>query len=60
MSEENFQEESGPVVKEYKGHPILVLNPDSRFPFSFGLGKAKLIIEHLETIKEFIANQEGQ
>ena len=60
MSEENFQEESGPVVKEYKGHPILILNPESRYPFSFGLGKAKLIIEHLETIKEFIAKQEGQ
>ena len=58
MSDENIQEESGPVVREYKGHPILVLNPDGRYPFSFGVGKAKLIIEHLETIKEFIKEQE--
>ena len=59
MSAEDLQE-SGPIEKEYKGHPILILNPESRYPFSFGLSKAKLIIEHLERIKEFIAKYDEQ
>ena len=48
------QEKTKPIVSEYKGNPILTLNPDSRYPFSFGLSKAKLIVENLEEIKIFI------
>jgi len=42
---------------EYKGSPVLVLSqgPDDRFPFSFGLRKARLILEHIEDIKQFVA-----
>lgn len=42
---------------EYKGNPMLVLTqgPDDRFPFQFGLKKAKLILEHIEDIKHFVA-----
>jgi hypothetical protein len=42
---------------EFKGNPMLVLSqgPDDRFPFSFGLKKAKLILEHIEEIKSFVA-----
>jgi hypothetical protein len=42
---------------EYKGNPMLVLTqgPEDRFPFQFGLKKAKLILEHLEDIKAFVA-----
>ena len=36
-----------PVVGEFKGNPILTLNPDERYPFSFGLSKARLILAHL-------------
>jgi hypothetical protein len=41
---------------EYKGNPMLVLTqgPEDRFPFQFGLKKAKLILEHLEDIKAFV------
>lgn len=41
---------------EYKGNPMLVLTQgaDDRFPFQFGLKKAKLILEHLEEIKQFV------
>ena len=42
---------------EYKGNPIIVLKRDEndKFPFSFGLSKAKLILENLEEIKKFVA-----
>lgn len=42
-----------PKIDSFKGHPVLCLNPESRFPFSFGLAKAKLILENLEAIKKF-------
>ncbi len=56
MSEEqNLQNDvPGPIESEYKGNPILTLNPESRYPFSFGLSKAKLVIQYIEEIKAFI------
>ena len=49
-----------PQESEYKGHPILTLNPNSKYPFSFGLSKAKLIIEHLDLIKDFIQKHDAK
>lgn len=43
-----------PIVDEFKGNKVLVINPGSKYPFSFGVGKAKLILEHLEAIKKFV------
>lgn len=43
-----------PEISEYNGNKVLVLNPGARFTFSFGLSKAKLILEHLEAIKKFV------
>lgn len=42
---------------EFKGNPMIVLTqgPEDKFPFQFGLKKAKLILEHLEDIKRFVA-----
>ena len=42
---------------DYNGKPILVLrrSEDDKFPFSFGIAKAKLILENLEEIKKFVA-----
>jgi hypothetical protein len=42
---------------EYKGNPMIVLSqgPEDKFPFQFGLKKAKLILDHLEEIKQFVA-----
>ena len=44
-------------LSEFKGKPILILrrSEDDKFPFSFGLSKAKLILENLEEIKKFVA-----
>ena len=41
---------------EYKGKPVLIIkrDEDDKFPFSFGLHKAKLILEHIEEIKKFV------
>lgn len=41
---------------EFKGKPILVLKRmgDDPYPFSFGLSKAKLIIENIDEIKKFV------
>ena len=33
---------------------VLVLNPASRFPFRFGLGKARLILDNINVIEEFV------
>lgn len=46
------------VVKEteFNGKPVIELyrTADSQFGFKFGVGKAKLILEHLDTIKAFV------
>lgn len=41
--------------KEFKGNKIITLkrNEQDTFPFSFGKGKAKLIVENFEEIKKF-------
>ena len=41
---------------EFKGNAMLVLKQgeDDKFPFQFGLKKAKLIVENIEEIKKFI------
>lgn len=46
---------------EYKGNPMIVLanGPDDKYPFQFGLRKAKLILEHFEEIKKFVAKHSG-
>ncbi len=42
---------------EYKGKPMLVLKRDEedKYPFSFGMSKAKLIVENIEEIKKFVS-----
>jgi len=41
---------------EFKGKPMLVIKRDEndKYPFSFGLAKAKLILENLDAIKKFV------
>ena len=41
---------------EYKGKPIIVIkrNEEDKYPFSFGVSKAKLILDNLEAIKKFV------
>jgi hypothetical protein len=46
---------------EYKGRPVLVLkrSEDEKFPFSFGVAKAKMILENIEEIKKFVEDSEA-
>ncbi|MBU1997906.1 MAG: hypothetical protein ABIG46_08160 [Candidatus Omnitrophota bacterium] len=41
---------------EFKGKPLIVLRRDEedKYPFSFGMSKAKLIIENIDEIKKFV------
>ena len=41
---------------EFKGRPTLTIrfNEDDRFPFSFGMGKAKKILGSLDEIRAFV------
>jgi len=49
-------------ITEFKGRPIIVLKrqEDDKYPFSFGLGKAKLMVENLEAIKKFIEENDKE
>ena len=42
--------------EEYKGNPIIVLSrdEDDEYPFRFGVSKAKLILEHIKQIEDFV------
>lgn len=44
-------------IQEFKGNKVLNLNPESKFSFSFGLAKAKLILENLDIIKKFVESE---
>jgi hypothetical protein len=41
---------------EFKGKPVLIMRrtEDDKYPFTFGLSKAKLILENLVEIKRFV------
>src|SRR3989304_594306 len=41
---------------EYKGNPMIVLTqgPEDKFPFQFGLKKAKLLVDLRDNIKKFV------
>jgi hypothetical protein len=41
---------------EYKGNPMIVLKAteEDKFPFQFGLKKAKLVLENIDAIKKFV------
>jgi hypothetical protein len=45
---------------EYKGNPMIVLrrSAEDRYPFQFGLSKAKLIVDAIEEIKTWVEKQE--
>ncbi|MDR3665351.1 MAG: hypothetical protein P4L35_00785 [Ignavibacteriaceae bacterium] len=44
------------TIGEYKGSPVITLplTTDGKFPFTFGLGKAKVILKYIDEIKKFV------
>lgn len=47
-------ESSIPVVQEYKGSAMILLNPGAKWPFSFGLGKARVVLANMRYIQTFV------
>jgi hypothetical protein len=47
--------------EEYKGNAMIVLRNDEsdRYPFKFGLSKAKKIVENFDDIKKWVDDQES-
>ena len=47
---------------EFKGKPVLIIrrSEDDKYPFTFGLTKARLILENLEEIKRFVEENEKE
>ena len=52
MSEERIPA----TIGEYKGNAIISLpvSGSTKYPFTFGLNKAKAILEYLDDIKKFV------
>jgi hypothetical protein len=48
-------------IGSFKGHPTIALltETEDRYPFTFGLAKARKILENLEAIKAFVAEAEA-
>jgi hypothetical protein len=46
---------------EYKGNPMIVIKStaEDKFPFQFGVKKAKLILAHVDDIKKFVEKHGG-
>lgn len=44
-----------PQIGEYNGKPTITLrrSEDDKYPFTFGQSKARLILEHLDAIRDF-------
>jgi len=45
---------------EFKGNAMIVLknSEDDQYPFQFGVKKAKLVLENIEAIREFVKKHE--
>jgi len=41
---------------EFKGNPMIVIKNDEedKYPFQFGVKKAKLVLENIEEVKKFV------
>jgi len=41
---------------EYKGNPMIVIknSAEDKFPFQFGVKKAKLVLENIEAVRKFV------
>ncbi|MDO8735319.1 MAG: hypothetical protein Q7K21_09210 [Elusimicrobiota bacterium] len=48
-------------LSEFKGNKVIVLKRDEndKYPFSFGIAKAKLILQHIADIKKFAEDNAG-
>jgi hypothetical protein len=47
---------------DYRGNAMMIIrqSPQDKFPFQFGVKKARLIVEHLEEIKRFLVKHDQE
>lgn len=50
------------LTGEYRGNAMLIIrqNENDKFPFQFGLKKARLILEHIDDIRAFVQENDGK
>ena len=43
-------------LSEFKGHPVIVIKTDENdeYPFSFGVAKARKVLDSIEQIQAFV------
>ncbi len=48
------------TIGEFKGNAVITLkrSEDDKYGFTFGVSKAKLLLEHIEDIKQFVATHD--
>jgi len=46
---------------EFKGNPMIVIKNDEedKYPFQFGVKKAKLVLENIEEVKKFVEKHDN-
>lgn len=46
---------------EFNGRPVIILKraEEDKYPFTFGLSKARLILENIKEIEKFVQENEG-
>ncbi|OGU54810.1 MAG: hypothetical protein A2V66_06915 [Ignavibacteria bacterium RBG_13_36_8] len=51
-----------PILGEYQGNPTITIfiNNNESYKFSFGLGKARAILDYLDDIKKFVSEHEKE
>ncbi len=54
------EEKKGAKIGEFKGNPVISLpvGGSDRYPFTFGLSKAKAILEYIDDIKKFVEDHD--
>ena len=51
---EPLAESTIPVIQDFKGKPTILLNPGSKWPFSLGMGKAKIVLQNVSFLQRFV------
>lgn len=48
------------TIGEFKGNAVITLkrSEDDKYGFTFGLTKAKLLLEHIDDIKKFVEDND--
>ncbi|GEM_PF-253096 len=56
------EEKKGAKIGEFKGNPVISLpvGGSDRYPFTFGLSKAKAILEYIDDIRKFVEEHDSK